>query len=86
MASNELLVGVEQHQKLFTIEEDAHFERSKLVEKFVQRRKAASPKTAVNYRSRVRNFSQFVYRQYSKAELDDFISQVKAGKSDVYEV
>jgi integrase len=81
-----LLVGVEQHQKLFTPEENAHFERSKLVEKFVQRRKAASPKTAVNYRSRIRNFCQFAYKQHAKIELDDFINEIKADKLDVYEV
>lgn len=82
----ELLIGVEQHNNLFTPEEDAHFERSKQVQKFIQRRKAASVKTAVNYRSRIRNFAQFVYKQYDKIELDDFISEIKAGRHDVYEV
>lgn len=86
MAANDLLIGAEQHQRLFNAEEDAHYERSKLLQKFIQRRKAASPKTAVNYRSRIRNFAQFVYKQYNKIELDDYIGEIKTGKHDVYEV
>src|SRR5207247_7845322 len=82
----ELAIGAEQHARLYTPEEDAHFERSKLVQKFIQRRKSASPKTAVNYRSRIRNFVQFVYRQYSKIEPDEFINEIKAGKHDVYDI
>ena len=82
----QLAIGAEQHARLFTPEEDVYFEHSNLVQKFIQRRKSASPKTAVNYRSRIGNFPQFVYRQYSKIELDDFLSEIKAGKHDVYDV
>jgi integrase len=71
--------------QLFSKEQIAYLDRSKLAEKFLIRRAAASVTTARGYRSTLQSFSAFVLAEY-KEELDDVISKLAKGDLDPYDV
>lgn len=77
--------AVQRQKQIYTSEEIAHFERSEKARKYLTRKKTASDNTAAGYRTNVAAFAQWVYRTKNKAELDDFVEDIKNGKLDPYD-
>ncbi|MGI0019492.1 MAG: tyrosine-type recombinase/integrase [Nitrososphaera sp.] len=77
--------GPSLQKKLYGAEAIAHYRRSKLVSKFLERWAARRLGTARTYRTRLANLSLYVHREYDKMELDAYVELLKEGKLDVYE-
>lgn len=71
---------------LYTKEEIAHCDRSKALQKFVERKRTASPGSGKTYGSRLAHFAAYVYDRQDKAELDDFITTMTKGEQNPYDV
>jgi integrase len=69
----------------YTAEEKAHFERSKLADKIIKRKGAASAQTAKAYGTALRAFAAYVLKEYKK-ELDVIVNEVIEGKHDPYDM
>lgn len=77
--------GTILQKKLYPPDAIAHHERSKMVRQFLRIRGARNRRTGEIHNTRLRNMSLFIYREYDKTEVDDFISQLKSQKVNVYD-
>ena len=80
-----LQFGGHLRKTLYTDEDIKHFENSKLIAKFIERKAAASIKTAGAYKTALLALSSFLRKQYGQA-VDAFIEDMKNGKQDPYDV
>lgn len=77
--------GPSLQMKLYGEEAIAHYRRSKLVGKFLERWAARRLGTSRTYRTRLANLSLYVFREHDEMELDGYVELLKEGKMDVYE-
>jgi integrase len=78
-----------QIQNGYTPEMVKYYKESQYVRKFIRKKAVAAESSAKTYASRLMHFGVFVYKRYSRAgahPLDDFISEIIAGKHDPYDL
>jgi integrase len=61
-------------------------DKSTYIQKFLNMKRGKGTDTTGTYKSRLRSFANFVYKQFPKTEFDAVIDRIKAGKLDPYEV
>jgi hypothetical protein len=81
-----VIFGTELQYKLYGKEGMAHHKRSKYVSKFIERWFASSPSTAGSYRTRLQNFTYYIFKEYNGLEVDSFVERLKNREIDVYEM
>jgi len=77
--------GPSLQRRIYGTDAIDHYQRSKLVSKFLERWAARRLGTSRTYRTRLANLSFYVYRQHDKMELDSYVELLKGGKLDVYD-
>jgi integrase len=75
----------------YTPEMVQYYKDSELVKKFIRKKAVAAESSAKTYSSRLMHFGVFVYKRYSSSKqghvsLDEFVSEIIAGKHDPYDL